>query len=77
MVNKFRRYAEQAELRARNTEGEVKFRLVIVVKSSDYELDPDSQFDEEELNRCVENGVIDKWSIVAMDRSHCVDPLLV
>ena len=51
--------------------------MVIVVKSSDYELDPDSQFDEEELNRCVENGVIDKWSIVAMDRSHCVDPLLV
>ena len=51
----------------------VKFRLVIVVE----DLSKMDLLLERDLDQLVENSVIDKWSLVALDRSHKIDPLLI
>ena len=51
----------------------VKFRLVIVVER----LSKVDSVLEKDLNQLIENSIIDKWSVVALDRSHKVDPLLI
>ena len=46
--------------------------MIVVEKLSNMDL-----LLERDLNQLVQNSIIDKWSVVALDRSHKVDPLLI